>query len=271
MMNKMNVKVSFVTALVGSALFTAGNTAMAVTSFDQNVTNNVIFGSGNANGSFTVDRTNGIELGLRAKLRFDASNQPQNIFNSNGDGTYTFSGGAAPGGFSFAQPPTTTPIWNFEWSVNTDFDGSTGLKLDNLTYELGIDFDPGPGTNFLTFDPITPVSPNFFDHSIGDNSTASGAGQEANSFASYTALLNGFNLAQNSWNMEFFNNPPFDTFDPNTPGTYDFFLRAIDANGAELARVDASVNVVVPEPVTAGLGLMGLGALALSIARRRRA
>lgn len=34
------------------------------------VTNNVIYGSGNINGSFTLDRANGIELGLRVKTRF---------------------------------------------------------------------------------------------------------------------------------------------------------------------------------------------------------
>ena len=49
------------------------NSAHAVMSFDANVTNNVIYGSGNTNGSFTLDRTNGIELGLRAKVRFDAA------------------------------------------------------------------------------------------------------------------------------------------------------------------------------------------------------
>ena len=44
--------------------------------FDQSLTSNVIFGSGNANGDFTVDRGNGIEVGLRAKLRFDAAGNP---------------------------------------------------------------------------------------------------------------------------------------------------------------------------------------------------
>lgn len=38
--------------------------------FDQDVTPDAIFGSGNANGGFAVAREDGIELGLRSKLRF---------------------------------------------------------------------------------------------------------------------------------------------------------------------------------------------------------
>ena len=120
--------------------------------YNQNVTNAVIFGSGNNNGSFTVDRASGVELGLRGKLRFDENGYPQNVFNSNGDGTYTFSIGAAPGGASWVT--STTPIWSFEWSINSNYDGN-GQFLNGFTYVLGIDFDPGIGiTNWLTFDPI---------------------------------------------------------------------------------------------------------------------
>ena len=56
--------------------------AQAVTEFDQDITPDVIFGSGNANGSWTTERVSGLEIGLRAKLRFDASCAPDNIFNS---------------------------------------------------------------------------------------------------------------------------------------------------------------------------------------------
>ena len=85
--------------------------AYAVVSFDQNVTSNAIFGSGNANGGFTVDRSNGVELGLRCKVRFNASNAPENTFNSNDDGTYSFAAGQpAGGGFGFlpGSPSTAT-------------------------------------------------------------------------------------------------------------------------------------------------------------------
>lgn len=85
--------------------------AHAVISFDQNVTSNAIFGSGNANGGFTVDRSNGVELGLRSKVSFNASNASENTFNSNDDGTYSFAAGQpAGGGFSFLpeSPSTAT-------------------------------------------------------------------------------------------------------------------------------------------------------------------
>jgi hypothetical protein len=65
--------------LAAAALGVAGPAQAQSLLFDQDVTPDVIFGSGNANGAFTIDQSNGIELGLRGKLRFDASNQPENI------------------------------------------------------------------------------------------------------------------------------------------------------------------------------------------------
>ena len=88
---------------------------------DTDVTPDAIFGSGNDNGEFTINRQSSVELGLRAKLRFPASN----IFKSNGDGTYTYNTGS---GTSTAP----NPEWGFEWSVNTDFTGGSGLTIDDF-------------------------------------------------------------------------------------------------------------------------------------------
>ena len=208
--------------------------------FDQNVTNEAIFGSGNVNGSFTTDRNGGVEVGLRSKVRFPV---PMNVFNSNGDGTYTFDTGTA------GVLGSTTPFWAFEWSANTDFDGSTGNVIDDLTYELGMDFDASAGTNFLVFDQIAPGSTipytppaivPFWDHSIGTNATAMGAGVEAADLPTYLALIAANNLIQNSWRMDFFNSFPFDVFDPLVPGRYEFYLAASDTSG-EIARTEITV------------------------------
>lgn len=252
------------------AILGFGAPAQAVVTFDANVTGDVIFGDGNANGAFTVDRSNGVELGLRGKLRFDSTNQPQNTFNSNGDGTYSFAAGQpAGGGFGFAPGSPSTAIWNFEWSINSDFDNSAGRYLSELNYELGIDFDPGAGTNFLTYDPINQASA---DHAIGTNATGNGDG--VSDPANYVALIDSNNLAQNSWNMEFFDGGPF-LFDANVDGTYDFYLSASDGTG-ELARVDiqlivgagASPSSEVAEPGM--LALFAASVAAFGLTRRRR-
>lgn len=190
--------------------------------YDQNVTPDAIFGGGNANGFYTVDRSNGVELGLRAKVRFPS---PANIFNSNGDGTYTFKRG-----FGGGSDPLN-PFWHFEWSVNSDWDGSSPYVLKDLTYEIGMDFDPSADTYFLTFDHITPNSPPFFwDHSIGTNATGNGGGVEAVNNAGYVSLLAGNNVAQNSWRPTFFDNYLY-TFNPNDVGRYEYYLSAFNSFG----------------------------------------
>ena len=246
----------------------AGNSS-AVIMYDQNVTNNVIFGTGNANGAFTVDRANGIELGLRAKLRFDDTNQPDNIFNSDGAGTYTFDAGLPPSGFGFAPGSSSTATWNFEWSINSNYDGSTMFDLDDLVYIIGIDFDPGAGTSFLPFDPINALP--LFDHAIGDNTTAAEQGAVATDATDYAALISQNNLAQNSWNMEFFDDAPLFPFDGRVSGIYDFQLRAFSstAGTAQIPLASTSIQVrVVPEPTT--LALMGLGIAGLGFRRKTR-
>ena len=263
------------------ALALSAGAASALT-YDQDVTPDVIFGSGNANGGFTVDQANGVELGLRGKLRFDETNSPQNTYNSNGDGTYTFRAGAAPSGFGFDPNSPTTPIWNFEWSVNSDYEGSTGNNLDAFDYLLELDTDPGAGTTFVSpFDPINVLQA---DHGIGDNSTGNGGGGtgiparggDPADLAAYAALIADNNVAQNSWSYEFFNSASGDPtfgFDPNVPGDYLIRLSARNSDGEVLASTEITISAVAPVPVPAALPLLlaGLGGLGLVARRKRKA
>lgn len=253
--------------LAASVIALAAGSTHAAPIYDSTLTGGVIFGSGNADGSFTVDRANGVELGLRGKLRHDAAGDPQNIFNSNGDGTYSFNAGVAP----LQLSPTAE--WSFEWSINSNYDGSGGV-LNSLTYQLGMDSDPGLGTSFAVLDVINGNNPGngvlCWDHSTGTNSSTAAnddrvacnnAGTLAAHTASYAGFIGANNVAQNSWKPHWF----LTGFNPNTGGTYDFYLAAF-ANGVEVART--AIQIQVPEP--GSLALVGLALAGLGFSRRRR-
>jgi len=267
---------AFAVAVVGMLLL--AQPAWSAIEFDQSVTPDVIFGSGNANGSFTTDRRNdyqddtGVELGLRAKLRHNASGLPENTFNSNGDGTYSFAAGSAP--FQSAS----TAVWSFEWSINSDYDGTTAWNLSDLTYLLSIDTNPSAGTSFLSFDPINGLNLATgavqWDHAIGDNSTGNGGGSKipnspsnTTTNAAYATAIGSNNVAQNSWKPHWF----IGGFDPTVDGTYDFQLQAF-GEGGEVASTSMQVIVgaggAVPEPVSMIVWTL-LGTVGLSVGRRR--
>lgn len=244
--------------LTALATAAAALSAHATLSTDADVTNAVIYGSGNANGGFTVDRANNVELGLRAKVRYPA---PANTFNSNGDGSYSM----AVGGYG---PSGTRASWNFDFSINSDLSGTAGRQLDALTYVLGMDFDPSQAASFSTLDPAA-----LPDNSFGDNSTAEGAGVEPGGADTTASLMARFNLMQNSENLDFFNEAFSKAFDPTADGTYSFYLAAFDGQ-RQVARTDISVIVgqggaAVPEP--ASLALVGLALAGAAAASRRRA
>ena len=85
------------------ALTSFVSSASAVVTLDQNLASGWTQGSGTSNGHFAVDtEANGVELGLRASLRFV--------------------GPITPTGNLYIAPVGSTPpgraLWNFEFSVN---------------------------------------------------------------------------------------------------------------------------------------------------------
>jgi hypothetical protein len=271
-MTMPNFHASMLRACVGAltlatCLIALSSPALAEIQYDQEVTNDVIFGSGNANGGFTTDRANGVELGLRAKVRHNALGLPENTFNSNGDGTYTFEAGVAP---TQSYP---TAVWSFEWSINSDYEDATGSDLSDLTYELAM--TSTNAATILPFDPINGINPGLapprvqWDHAIGDNTTGPGPGggrivipNAADDAAGYDAAIDANNLAQNSWKPHWFAFP----FNPTINGTYTFTLSAFDGIG-QVASTAIQVNVV-PEPATLAL-VAASGLLSLLVVRRR--
>ena len=238
-------------SLVLGVALVASPTANAAITYDDDVTPDVIFGSGNGNGSFTIDRENGVEIGLRGKLRHNASGLPSGTYNSNGDGSYTFKAGVAP---TQSYP---TAEWSFEWSVNTNYDGTSGFALDDLTYELALDTDPSSATSFVVFDPINGINPGtstvYWDHSMGDNSTTDLTDLVAADETEYANNIANLNVAQNSWKPHWF----IPGFDPTVAGEYTLSLTAY--NGSAVVASSQILINAVPEP--ASLGILGLGCM----------
>lgn len=242
-------------AIVGFTL-SSGLAIAAPVNGTGNVTPDVIFGDGNANGSFTGVNNNGIEIALRGKLRFNLGGFPENTFNYDNDKTYTFD--SALGGNS-----ANRSMFNFEYSVNTDANASasTNLVLGDLTYLLEFDIDPTAGTNFLGFDPITGVNA-LTDNATGNNGTANGDG--ADDSGTYADRLLTDNVAQNSQNLGF----GF-ALDPDLPGIYTFNFSALDGNQV-LATTSIDIIVTaqaVPEPGM--LSLFGSSLLLMGFLGRR--
>ncbi len=207
--------------------------ASAVT-YNANIT--AIFGGGNPNGGWVENTVNNTQLGLRAKHRTTGS-------TANTLGVYQFAAADA----LFAS---------FEFSVNSDANGLTGRKLSDIpliSYDISVDVDSSAGINYNTYSLFL-----YPDNSLGNNSTANGAGVE-------TGQYNLYSIMQNSERFSFF--PNFVT----TPGTYDLLLTA-KSGGTILNSVHAQAQIGDRAPASVpdggstfallGLGIAGMGGIA---------
>lgn len=230
--------------------------------FDQNVSPSLIFGSGNDNGAFTVATNDalGIEIGLRGKLRFNSNGDPENTFNSQGDGTYRFGKGVGPG-----QANPLQGVWSFEWSVNSNLSCAEQdpesvpctQPLDTFDYELGLDGVAGEDQcRYAFWDPINvPCA----DHALGTGSTLNGQGiktscTSADDAVNYVTRISQYSVAQQSWQYGFFNlggNYLFNDFDPNVSGVYNVYLKVLEKETRkELAKVSIHFLIDMPETIS---------------------
>lgn len=224
------------------------------------VTNNVIFGSGNANASFTGVIVGGLELGLRAKLRYDSSSScaggfgcAQNTFNYDGSSAYSFAS-------SQSNAPANRSIFNFEWSINSNANG-TGTALNGFSYMIDIDTNPtAVGGSWVSYDPLSALSTGYY---LGTNASPAGG---ATFRPGGTGTMSAFNLAQNSVNLGFL---------PGTNlGSGQFTIRLSAFGPGNVPYASTSINVLIdvpaPVPLPAGLPLLGGAFAGLALLRRRR-
>lgn len=259
-MEQTNRAIAWCISLAIVLAMTAGaNSATITDTYNDSVTPGVFYGSGNANGGFTVERVLGdgiaLELGLRAHTRYLVPDDSPAGIMSHGNGTYgnfQAQGYLDPPGPNneSADPSGTLASWNFDFSINTNYNGDSlgGGLLSDFNYLLKIDYDPSSGQNFENFPYVL---------FLGNSPTGSP------------------NLAQNSENIGFgflTSNAP-QSFSPFASGDYVIKLEAYQGdplNGGTLvgsSQIDVLVGSV-PEP--ASMAIWGLGALGCAIGAYRR-
>lgn len=243
----------FAKLLAAAAITALTPVAVSASSVLDVVTPDVIFGDGNLNGSFTISKLGGVELGLRAKLRYDLTGQPTSNYGYDGIDTYTFM-------TADSNAPANRSIFNFEWSIST-----LAGALDAFTYLLTVDTDPTAANNSAIV--YNPFAGRVY---LGTSATTNGSATEV--LASPIDLAS-YTVAQNSVNMGFLTAPFAPIPVPLGSGQFTFTLTAFDSNGLVNST---AMNVIVepaapsPVPLPAG-GLLLIGAIGGLAALRRRA
>jgi len=235
-------------AVLGLTVSGLANSALM---YDQDVTPDVFYGTGNSNGGWTVDLQNNIELGLRTHRRTPA---PSSETGSNGDGTYSWESGLIDGKSS----------WNYDFSININQDGTGSTLFDDVVVLLLIDTDPSAGVTYIALDALA----FWTDNTYGTNLSGPNSTDNASASAAVNAdrgVSSGYYIAQNSQNFA------WTGLDATIAGTWDFRLVVSNLNGEFLA--DTSMQVLVDGgaaqvPVPGTMALFGLGLLGLGYGRR---
>ncbi|MEE4349994.1 MAG: PEP-CTERM sorting domain-containing protein [Pacificimonas sp.] len=236
------------------------------------VSSDVFFGGGNANGDFTGAVIGDVEVAIRGKVRYDASGSPAAIYGYDGDRTYDLSG------VTF-NAPSNRSGFSFDFIVNTDRSESDNEPVNvigDYEYELRIDYDPGIGTNFFTLDPFIALCT---DASFGYNDTTQSTDAvvdcgSSTAIGDYATVLAVANVAQQSWNLGFFPSTEPGNSGPYAPGIYTIELDVFSTDGQTRSLLGGtSIDIVTSSaevPAPAAFGLLGLGLAAVGLRRRRR-
>lgn len=215
----------------------ASNASPDPSAFDPASPGNLYAGSGIPAVNFGTARNEsaGIELGMMILYR-----QGPTVASSDdyADGVLEYdvaSGAQSTANGSFANNAARA-AWNFTYSVATGLNGAT-TDLNDFTFQLLIDVDPGPGTNFQTLALEAELTPQAAGQSgfqwrlvpMGPVPIADDEGTT--------------NVTQNSQNYAFYGIPGYNGGTGFAgPATFDVVLQAFD--GAQLiARNHIVVNV----------------------------
>lgn len=223
----------------------AVNVAPDASAQDPGSPGNLYVGSGipAANFGTATNAAAGIELGMMLLYRQGPNVVPTDTYD---DGSLAFDVASGPQSTvngSFANNADRA-AWNYTFSIATGLGGAT-TTLADYTFQLLIDVDPGPGTNFRTLQLEAEVTPQ-------------AAGQSG--FAWRDLLTNTFpisddegtaNVTQNSQNYAFYAPLLGGVYNAGTafagPAQFDVVIQALD--GAQLiARNHIVVNVGSPAP-----------------------
>ncbi len=203
-------------------------TSSAITAF---------FGTQNSDADWTKSVKGGTTMGIRARQRFP---EPTAFTGSRGAGSGIYDQPSAQTS-PLIHPiwyTERTPDWNFDWSVDLGAAGAafTGNVGQTWKFEIGMDFDPSTETNFRRFDPImVSLSDNAIGISTSSSNPISCADCYAASATQYATLLSTRNMAQNSWNLQFFADAAHPLPLPSVAGYYTFYMAAF-LNGLEVNR-----------------------------------